>query len=360
MLKKIVVSVLATAVVGGVAVGVVKTSKCETGKSESCCANASVAPTQSTAAAQAVRPAPHTPTRCCAAEWDASERADKSVPKSERGFDPVCRRLIDRRQAVATRTENGVEFHFCSDACAAAFDKNPSDFHYCPVFKGSRVDPKISAEIDGKTYYFCCVGCRIRFMAGARGGAANDFFGMSLALDKETNGLRIDHVTPGSEADRAGFEAGMTLIGTNDDASLTSERFFETLRSVKPGETVVLRARTSAGTTKTLTITLDPPSSDAEALATEFADQAAKDAGLSDAERGAFVISVRGAVVRVVRDRKEHPSSGCGSLRKVVSAEIEKLIDTARLTAEQKRRLHEAVEAAGKPASCEKCEDKSP
>lgn len=234
MVKNIVLAVLLTTTLGAGAVVLCRATSKPEGDGDSCCSGA---PSETSAGA----PAPRPPTKCCAADWDAAERADKTVPKNERGFDPVCRRLIDRRAAVAHRLANGVEYHFCGAACAATFDKTPRDYFYCPVFKGSRVDPKISADVDGTTYFFCCIGCRARFLGGARGGDANDFFGMRLALDAEGKALRADHVTPGSAADRAGFDAGTILVGLNDETTLAPERFLDALKSIEPGQTVVLK-----------------------------------------------------------------------------------------------------------------------
>ncbi|MGH7296139.1 MAG: hypothetical protein ACRELB_14445, partial [Polyangiaceae bacterium] len=95
----------------------------------SCCDAAPVAPTQAARASAQV-----CSRHCCVPGWDAVAGSDASVPANEQGFDPVCRHVIDRRRAVATRTANGVEFCFCSEKCLAEFERAPRDYYYCPVF----------------------------------------------------------------------------------------------------------------------------------------------------------------------------------------------------------------------------------
>ncbi len=44
-------------------------------------------------------------------------------------IDPVCRMSVDPALSAERRSHRGVEHHFCSRACAAAFDTDP-DHHY--------------------------------------------------------------------------------------------------------------------------------------------------------------------------------------------------------------------------------------
>ena len=43
-------------------------------------------------------------------------------------IDPVCRMAIDPERAAERRLHNGVEYCFCSDRCAAAFDESPEAY----------------------------------------------------------------------------------------------------------------------------------------------------------------------------------------------------------------------------------------
>jgi class 3 adenylate cyclase/YHS domain-containing protein len=42
--------------------------------------------------------------------------------------DPVCRMTVDPRQSAAARVYRGVEYHFCSDGCARAFEDAPQRY----------------------------------------------------------------------------------------------------------------------------------------------------------------------------------------------------------------------------------------
>lgn len=168
----------------------------------------------------------------------------------------MCRRLIDAKSAVATRAANSLTYHFCSEEHARAFDADRLSYLYCPVFKGSRVDASISAERDGETYYFCCVGCRLRFLQAKGAGDDFDVFGVRLALDAARNAIRVDGVVPGSPAARAGIEAGMTVVAVDGQAVDGPQRFLEMMGALGPGRDVELGLRFAAGEERTVTMSL--------------------------------------------------------------------------------------------------------
>jgi YHS domain-containing protein len=43
-------------------------------------------------------------------------------------IDPVCRMAIEPGRAAARREHRGVEYLFCSDRCAMAFDDDPAEY----------------------------------------------------------------------------------------------------------------------------------------------------------------------------------------------------------------------------------------
>lgn len=43
-------------------------------------------------------------------------------------IDPVCRMGVDRTRAVEHRTWAGIDYYFCSERCARAFDRNPEAY----------------------------------------------------------------------------------------------------------------------------------------------------------------------------------------------------------------------------------------
>jgi adenylate cyclase len=73
---------------------------------------------------------------------DRGQRRFKNLPKpvalyelvlarrsrTELRIDPVCRMVIDPRRAAARRFHGQVEYLFCSDRCALAFDRDPADY----------------------------------------------------------------------------------------------------------------------------------------------------------------------------------------------------------------------------------------
>lgn len=180
-------------------------------------------------------------TACCAPEWDV---ASVDSATSLKGFDPVCRQPIAPTAAAATRQANGLTFHFCSEEHARTFDAEQLAHLYCPVFKGSRVNPTISAEKDGETFYFCCEACKIRFL---QGGSSSGFLGVRLALDDEKNEIRIDGVVPESPAAKAGVVAGTTVVSVDGEQVDGPERFLDLMGRTHPGQLVVFELRAPAG-----------------------------------------------------------------------------------------------------------------
>ena len=180
-------------------------------------------------------------TACCAPEWDV---ASVGSGASLEGFDPVCRQRIDPSAAVVIRQANGLTFHFCSEEHAQAFDADRLGYLYCPVFKGSRVNPQISAERDGETFYFCCEACKIRFL---QGGSPSGFLGVRLALDAEKNEIRIDGVVPGSPAAEAGVAAGTTVVSVDGQRVDGPERFLQLMGQTRPGQQVAFELRSPEG-----------------------------------------------------------------------------------------------------------------
>jgi adenylate cyclase len=43
-------------------------------------------------------------------------------------IDPVCRMAVDPNESVARRTRDGIEIYFCSEECAAVFDRHPDRY----------------------------------------------------------------------------------------------------------------------------------------------------------------------------------------------------------------------------------------
>jgi Cu+-exporting ATPase len=98
--------------------------------------------------------------------------------KSEgKATDPVCGMSVDPAKAAATFEYKGTKYYFCSTACKDAFAKEPEK--YLAKSQAQKtdkaVDPvcgmsvqkesaKATYEYKGQTYYFCCSGCKDRFV----------------------------------------------------------------------------------------------------------------------------------------------------------------------------------------------------
>ncbi|WP_022880612.1 permease [Gryllotalpicola ginsengisoli] len=109
--------------------------------------------------------------------------------------DPVCGMQVEVAHAPASRTRDGRTYYFCSDRCAARFDRehrgaahdgqeHDQEGHQhmhehgneASVDGATAIDPvckmtvdiataPASAEHEGRTYYFCNPGCRTAFLA---------------------------------------------------------------------------------------------------------------------------------------------------------------------------------------------------
>jgi YHS domain-containing protein len=86
--------------------------------------------------------------------------------------DPVCGMEIKKSEANATYEYDGKTYYFCMEGCKEKFVKDPSkyvksngDKITCPVSGGTfnKSDAAGSMEYNGKTYYFCCAGCKEKF-----------------------------------------------------------------------------------------------------------------------------------------------------------------------------------------------------
>lgn len=86
--------------------------------------------------------------------------------------DPVCGMRVNKEDAKFTHVHNDKTYYFCSEECKDKFVKAPGNYVRadegivtCPVsgesFKKSEFTE--SMDYEGKTYYFCCTGCKDKF-----------------------------------------------------------------------------------------------------------------------------------------------------------------------------------------------------
>lgn len=86
--------------------------------------------------------------------------------------DPVCGMEMEKSEAAADYEYNGKTYYFCMESCKEKFVQNPESYVKdnedkvtCPVM-GHEIEKSEAAgsiEHDGKTYYFCCAGCKEKF-----------------------------------------------------------------------------------------------------------------------------------------------------------------------------------------------------
>lgn len=104
----------------------------------------------------------------------------KAKPKVRKIVSAVCpvmgTKIPDVRKAAGKSVYNGKIYYFCCKGCKPAFDKNPTDYvkpptpttvsAVCPVM-GTKIPDVTKAAgksvYNGKTYYFCCPGCKPAF-----------------------------------------------------------------------------------------------------------------------------------------------------------------------------------------------------
>jgi YHS domain-containing protein/uncharacterized membrane protein YraQ (UPF0718 family) len=88
--------------------------------------------------------------------------------------DPICGMTVDPDTAPASAVREGKTYYFCSLGCRDKFD---AEGHVEPETGDDHVDPVCAMHVaghhitsvgpDGVTYYFCSEGCRTTFLHGA-------------------------------------------------------------------------------------------------------------------------------------------------------------------------------------------------
>jgi Cu+-exporting ATPase len=90
--------------------------------------------------------------------------------------DPVCKMIIEEKDAVGTSTYKGTTYYFCSEVCKEDFEKDPEAYLKATSYElratskaemakdpvCGMVIPKersIKREVGGRTYYFCSESC---------------------------------------------------------------------------------------------------------------------------------------------------------------------------------------------------------
>ena len=104
----------------------------------------------------------------------AHQHGEEQMHQQENGtaVDPVCGMKVKKSDAKATYEYEGKTYYFCMEGCKEKFVENPEKYVQkenekvtCPVM-GHEIEISKAAgstEYEGKTYYFCCAGCKEKF-----------------------------------------------------------------------------------------------------------------------------------------------------------------------------------------------------
>lgn len=89
-------------------------------------------------------------------------------------IDPVCGMSVEIAGAEYTAQYNGRTFYFCCQGCRESFKNDPEQYLASPAPTGEAIDPvcgmtvdiataKYMSEYEGQFYYFCAAGCKASF-----------------------------------------------------------------------------------------------------------------------------------------------------------------------------------------------------
>ncbi|MFO0987834.1 MAG: heavy metal translocating P-type ATPase [Alphaproteobacteria bacterium] len=98
------------------------------------------------------------------------------APAAVKAKDPVCGMSVDPATATEKAEHAGTTYYFCCDGCRTMFEAYPARHLAKHAAAAKATDPVCGMSVDtdtakhtaahvGKTYYFCCAGCRTKFEA---------------------------------------------------------------------------------------------------------------------------------------------------------------------------------------------------
>jgi len=100
---------------------------------------------------------------------------DPKTAPAQTELDPICGMQVDPARATGRAEHEGRTYYFCSTFCLDKFQQEPAKYATPPSAKKAtdpvcqmQVDPASAAaryDYNGRTYYFCCNGCRQKFQA---------------------------------------------------------------------------------------------------------------------------------------------------------------------------------------------------
>ena len=178
-------------------------------------------------------------------------------------IDPVCGMFVDPEISGLEITTNGLSFPFCSDKCAKKFKRNKLDYLYCPWKPTQKVNPTISADVYGKTVYFCCTDCRDsanQFIAIQTNRFG--FFGVRIKIDQVRARQNLDNfavvteVLGNSPAAKLGIEKGSVILKIDGTDMNDYRKVIKWMRLSKSGQEALFEIKTPDGKTGNVKVVL--------------------------------------------------------------------------------------------------------
>ena len=178
-------------------------------------------------------------------------------------IDPVCGRVVDPKTSGLEITANAISFPFCSEDCAREFERNKLDYLYCPWKPKQKINPNVSAEVYGKTIYFCCADCRdnAKWFVAIQTNEFG-FFGVRIKIDQVRARNNLDNfavvteVFRGSPAAKLGVEEGSVILRINGEAMNDYRKVIKWMRLSKSGQEALFELKTPDGKTRDMKVVL--------------------------------------------------------------------------------------------------------
>ncbi len=169
-------------------------------------------------------------------------------------IDPVCGKFVDAESSGLVITTNGISFPFCGEECAKEFKRNTLAYLYCPWKPKQKVNPTVSADVYGKTVFFCCTDCRenvnvfIAIQTNRYG-----FFGVRVRINQARARKKLDNfavvigVVKDSPAAKLGIAKGSVILKIDGKEMNDYRKVIRWMRLSKPGQEACFLLKTPDG-----------------------------------------------------------------------------------------------------------------
>ena len=178
-------------------------------------------------------------------------------------IDPVCGKFVDPEDSDLEITTNGISFPFCGEECAKEFRRNKLNYLYCPWKPKVRINPSVSAEVYGKTVYFCCTDCRdnVKVFVAIQTNTFG-FFGVRIKINqararkKLNNFAVVIEVRKNSPAAKLGIAKGSVILRIDGAEMNDYRKVIRWMRLSKPGQEALFELKTPDGNTGDVKVVL--------------------------------------------------------------------------------------------------------